>query len=259
MNRWVKERIMKSKNRNLINRLLTVIILVLFTTGAAMIVIPRYNNWREQQVRDELLAQIDNGTPETIWVDPEPLMADHEVYDIYIPAEDAADGYEIAESVRADRLRARQDALGNPDDGQDGLVAVNAYGRLTISSIGVDLPLIDNLNHINLRYGAVHYEETVQPGEVGYSAIFGHRRWQGGNDLLRLDELMPDDTFTVQVGQTVYHYVVERNIVVRPSEIFDYIFEPTDQAKVIIVTCDPVPAWTHRMLVIARQTGTTEL
>ena len=53
-------------NRSRINRLLTVIILILFIAGATMIAVPRYNNWREQQVRDELLQQVDSGSPETI-------------------------------------------------------------------------------------------------------------------------------------------------------------------------------------------------
>lgn len=249
----------KKRSRRIWDRILTLIIVSMLVVGAALIAIPRYNIWQQDRISQQLLDNL--GSEQTIWVDPNQLLANDEVYDIYVPDEDAPDGYVILESIQADRLRAREAAMENlnADETEDtsGKIAINAYGRLTIPGISVDLPLMDHLDHIKLRYGAVHYENTVQPGEVGYSAIFGHRRWGDKRMLTRLDEVKPGDHFTIQIGETVHHYQVDRNISVLPEEIFSYFNQKTSGRHVILVTCDPIPTWTHRMLVIAHQTHTS--
>ncbi len=140
----------------------------------------------------------------------------------------------------------------NPTNNQ-GQVGLQAIGKLVINKINVNIPIVTGLSRVNLRYAASHFEATPMIGDNGLSAIFAHRSPQHGRDLNRLNEIVAGDRFEIVRNNKIYHYLVEKNIIVEPNQVLEEIFRDySDDSYVMLVTCHPIPTWKQRMLVIAR-------
>lgn len=116
-------------------------------------------------------------------------------------------------------------------------------------------PTIENA----LENGIVHYPTTVQPGQNGNAAYFGH----SSNNILNpgkykfafvlLHTILPGDTFYMTKDSKVYVYKVISKTVVDPSEVGVLGPVPGQTATATLITCDPPGTSLKRLVVVGQQ------
>ncbi|MDI9470676.1 MAG: sortase [Bacillota bacterium] len=274
------------RRRSFLNAILLLAAILFFAAGLYLLIRPILTRHKQEEVRQDLLANMDEGRFEPIYVDPNAWVDPDEEVQYFIP--DGSGGYITVTGDPEDIKPSRGDGSdkGNRrDDGAIGVEVSLSFGdgerpgyevgeggglgqgrpddprlshaltplaRLVIPKIAVDIPVVEGLNSVNLRYAACHYEETAAIGSVGSAAIFAHRSPLHGRDLNRLNEVQAGDRFTLETETEILTYRVERNIVTAPAGVFEHFYAPVSVSRVILVTCHPIPSWENRMLVIAK-------
>lgn len=156
-------------------------------------------------------------------------------------------------------------------------VAPSETPEVIIPKINVQIPVVYDNKDIaeasiqdSLEDGVVHYPTTVQPGQKGNSAIFGHSSNNIFNKgkykfaFVLLHELVPGDTFYLTQNGKVYSYKVFKKQVVKPTETWVLGSVPDKTATATLITCDPPGTTTNRLVVWGEQispdpaTGATE-
>ena len=131
----------------------------------------------------------------------------------------------------------------------------NGYpvARLRIPAIDLDWIVVEGVGTDDLAKGPGHFRETPLPGQLGNSAIAGHRTTHGA-PFGDLDELKPHDLITVERadGSGLFTYEVKNIVVVSPSEYAAVIptVDPTI-ATLTLATCTPKYTSRQRMIVNA--------
>lgn len=132
----------------------------------------------------------------------------------------------------------------------DAIPTGGAIDHLVIPKIGVDKFVVQGVSEQDLRRGPGHYTNTPLPGEVGNSAIAGHRTTYGA-PFFDLNELAPgDDIFLTDTSGRRFDYKVTGNKVVSPNDIS--VLDPTPFAQLTLTTCNPRFSATSRLVVFAR-------
>ncbi len=251
----------KAKRRKSpLNTILLILALIFLAAGLYFLIRPIWTRYKQHEVREELLANMDEGRFAPIYVDPNAWADPDEEVEYFVPDQDG--GY-----IQVTGDREAQGVELNPGFGDGhgpsydygvgsgqpaGPHALQPLARLVIPKIAVNIPVVEGLNSVNLRYAACHYQETVPIGSIGSAAIFAHRSPAHGRDLNRLNEVQAGDLFTLETETELLTYRVERNIVTAPAGIFEHFHAPVSVSRVILVTCHPIPSWEDRMLVIAK-------
>jgi len=176
-------------------------------------------------------------------------------------------GTNIAESHSQANLKksfaaalAQHHAATNPDNPtlgtsgstaqQDSLPTGGAIDHLVIPRIGVDKFVVEGVAEADLRRGPGHYLNTPMPGQVGNSAIAGHRTTYGA-PFFDLNQLSPgDDIFLTDTSGHRFDYKVTGSKVVSPSDIS--VLDPTPFAQLTLTTCNPRFSASSRLIVFAR-------
>lgn len=123
-------------------------------------------------------------------------------------------------------------------------------GRIKIPKIDENLLLVEGVKSKDLKVGAGHIPGTAMPGEIGNSAIAGHRNYTFGSYFNRLDELAVGDQIIVEYGKNTYTYEVYETLVVLPEETS--VLNQSKKDKVLtLITCTPVRVATHRLIIHA--------
>ncbi len=123
-------------------------------------------------------------------------------------------------------------------------------GRVQIPKIDEKLLLVEGVTSKDLKAGAGHIPGTAMPGEIGNSAIAGHRNYTFGSYFNRLDELAIGDKIMVEYGKNTYTYEVYEILVVLPEDTS--VLNQSKKDKVLtLITCTPVRVATHRLIVHA--------
>jgi sortase A len=127
----------------------------------------------------------------------------------------------------------------------------DAVAQLVIPRIGVSDIVVSGVTRNDLKQGPGHFRDTPLPGQLGNSAIAGHRTTSGA-PFGSLDQLAPgDDVEVLMPNGYQYVYVVYGSEVVTPD---DYrVISASDPAKatLTLVTCTPKWSSTHRLIVFA--------
>lgn len=128
--------------------------------------------------------------------------------------------------------------------------AGDVMARIEMSSIDVDTYVVSGVQPGDLKKGPGHYPETPQPGQLGNSAIAGHRTTYG-QPFFRLDRLAAGDEVVVTTVQGRFVYRVTGREVVGPgrSDVVATV-DPT-VARLTLTTCDPKYTATNRLIVYA--------
>ncbi len=131
-----------------------------------------------------------------------------------------------------------------------------AIAILRIPRIGIDWQVVQGVTVADLKDGPGHFRETVMPGQLGNSAIAGHRTTHG-HPFLELDQLDVGDLIEITTLVGTYTYAVTGSVIVKPSEYAAVIptVDPTS-ATLVLVTCDP--AYTARNRLVVRATLVAE-
>lgn len=145
-------------------------------------------------------------------------------------------------------------------------VASTSTPEVIIPKTNVEIPVIYNQTSVNeedmqnsLQDGVVHYPSTVQPGQKGNTAFFGHSSNNIFNKgkykfaFVLLHELVPGDLFYLTNGGKVYTYKVYDKKIVDPSDIGVLNAVPDKAATATLITCDPPGTSLHRLVVWGEQ------
>lgn len=138
------------------------------------------------------------------------------------------------------------------------LSVTTIMGYLDIPSIDVFLPIYHGTEEKVLQVGIGHLEGSSLPvgGENTHSVLTGHSGLPSKKLFTDLDQLEIGDTFTVTVLDAVLTYKVDDISVKLPEEVFLDI--GGDRDEITLVTCTPIGANTHRLLVHAVRTEDEE-
>jgi sortase A len=133
----------------------------------------------------------------------------------------------------------------------DPVPSGEAIAILRIPRIGIDWQVVEGVATTDLKDGPGHFRETVMPGQLGNSAIAGHRTTYG-EPFRNLDQLQPGDLIEVITLVGTYNYAVTESLIVRPSEYAAVVptVDPT-VATLVLVTCDPAYTARNRLVVRA--------
>lgn len=125
-------------------------------------------------------------------------------------------------------------------------------GKLTIPAIGVDMVFVEGVQREELKKGPGHFPESPLPGQLGNSAIAGHRTTYGA-PFFDLDKLKPGDVIETRTLTGTYIYLVDETLVIEPDQYVEVV--PTriaGRATLTLMTCHP--AYTTRQRLIVRAT-----
>jgi sortase A len=143
-----------------------------------------------------------------------------------------------------------------------GVPQGDAIAQLRIPKIGVDTIVVNGVSREDLRKGPGHYPDTPLPGQVGTSAIAGHRTTYGA-PFGELDQVAVGDTIIVRTLQGTFSYRVTKQLVVDPTDlsVLDPVRkDPTNPsspsvAALTLTTCNPKFSAAQRLVIEARLKG----
>lgn len=115
-------------------------------------------------------------------------------------------------------------------------------------------PVYEGVSNATLANGLGRYPTTQLPGQIGNSAIAGHRAGHG-NPLIDIDAIQPGDAMVVETREGYAVYRAERSVIVAPNRM-DVIApvpgrfgEVPTQAYLTITSCEPRFGSTSRYVV----------
>ena len=126
----------------------------------------------------------------------------------------------------------------------------NAVARIEIPKIGVDAIVVNGVDTDDLRLGPGHYPGTPLPGQLGNSAIAGHRttygHWFGD-----IDQLTTGDQILIRTVQGFFTYHVYQQLIVDPGDVGVLAPDPGRPATITLTTCNPKYSASQRLVVKA--------
>lgn len=129
-----------------------------------------------------------------------------------------------------------------------------AFAHIVIPRIDVSLPVYLGATPEHLGRGAAQVEGTSLPiGGVGNrSVIAGHNGTYTNHFFLFIDQLEPGDRIYLVTQGELLTYEVYGEEVIDPSE-WNKLAAVPGQDTLTLLTCTPLPANTHRLLVDAKR------
>ena len=122
--------------------------------------------------------------------------------------------------------------------------------QLQIPSIDVDFFVVSGVGVEDLRLGPGHFSDTPLPGQVGNSAIAGHRTTYG-QPFHDLDQLSAGDDIIITTAYGTFTYQVNTLRVVEPTEYSVVSTTDPTTATLTLTTCHPKWSAAQRLIVTA--------
>ena len=128
----------------------------------------------------------------------------------------------------------------------------DAFTRLKVPTLGVDIIVVEGVSGNALRAGAGHYPESALPGDPGNVAIAGHRTGFG-EPFRHLERLRVGDqaVLTTPIGRFTYELTDAFDAHANPwiTDPLDWsVIGPTPDAALTLTTCDPPHTSTNRLI-----------
>jgi sortase A len=123
----------------------------------------------------------------------------------------------------------------------------DALARLEIPSIGVDDIVVAGVTTEALKKGPGHFSDTPMPGQLGNSAIAGHRTTYG-QPFHNIDQLEPGDDVVITTLTGQYVYVVTGQQIVSPSDY--HVVTTTDPTRATLTLTSCHPKWTANQRIV---------
>ena len=121
--------------------------------------------------------------------------------------------------------------------------------RIQIPSLKVDAPVVQGDGWEQLKKGVAQHIGTADPGEDGNMVLTAHNDVYG--EIFRyLDRLQPGDRVILFTQQQQFTYVVDRTVIVKPTQV--EVMAPTPEATVTLISCYPYLVDTDRIVVFAK-------
>ena len=222
----------------------TIILISIFLVGLSVMLYPTVSDYINQKNQSRAVASYSEEVENLSDVD----------YQAYF---DAADDYNR-------RLAETPDAFYRPEEvsGYTDTLDVSGtgiMGYITISKIGVELPIYHGTSDGVLQVAAGHLEGSSLPvgGAGTHAVISAHRGLPSAKLFTNLDELEVGDTFTITVLDRVLTYEVDQISIVLPTET-DLLQPVEGKDYVTLMTCTPYGINTHRLLVRGKRIENAE-
>ena len=221
-----------------------IILILIFLVGLSVMLYPTVSDYINQKNQSRAVASYSEEVENLSDVD----------YQAYF---DAADDYNR-------RLAETPDAFYRPEEvsGYTDTLDVSGtgiMGYITISKIGVELPVYHGTSDGVLQVAAGHLEGSSLPvgGAGTHAVISAHRGLPSAKLFTTLDELEVGDTFTITVLDRVLTYEVDQISIVLPTET-DLLQPVEGKDYVTLMTCTPYGINTHRLLVRGKRIENAE-
>jgi sortase A len=121
--------------------------------------------------------------------------------------------------------------------------------RIQIPSLNVDAPIVQGDGWEQLKKGVAQHIGSADPGQNGNVVLSAHNDVYG--ELFRfLDKLQPGDQVVLYTQQRQYTYVVDRTVLVKPTQV--EVMAPTGDPTVTLISCYPYLVDTDRIVVFAK-------
>ena len=126
----------------------------------------------------------------------------------------------------------------------------DAIARIDIPAIGVHEYVVEGTDTGDLRKGPGHYPDTPLPGEMGTSAIAGHRTTYGA-PFRDIDDLKPGQVIRIDMPDGTFVYRVQRVTIVDDQDLS--VLKPKGYKRLLLSACHPLYSAAQRVIVFARQ------
>ena len=195
----------------------TIILILVFFVGLSVMLYPTISDYVNQRNQSRAVASyaqdVDNMTD-----------ADYSAYF------DAANAFNAQVAANENALY-RPDQLTGYNETLD-ITGTGIMGYITISKIGVELPIYHGTDDSVLQIAAGHLEGTSLPvgGASTHAVISAHRGLPSAKLFTNLDQLEVGDTFTITVLDRVLTYEVDKISIVLPTETDEDVLGIADVA-----------------------------
>jgi LPXTG-site transpeptidase (sortase) family protein len=164
----------------------------------------------------------------------------------------AAEAQKAAEeAARQARLQAFAKAATTFKQSVSGKTG-EPIGRIVVSSIGVDVVMVEGTRTGDLKEGPGHWPETPFPGQGGNFVVSGHRTTFGA-PFFKLNKLKKGDEIDLLLPYAIARYTVARVVVVLPDQVETVGQQGREQVS--LVACHPLYSASHRIVAQADLTG----
>ena len=127
--------------------------------------------------------------------------------------------------------------------------SASQYIRIQIPSLNVDAPVVQGDAWEQLKKGVAQHLGTADPGADGNVVLSAHNDVYG--ELFRyLDRLQPGDQVILYTQQKQYIYVVDRTVIVKPTQV--EVMAATADPTVTLISCYPYLVDSDRIVVFAK-------
>ena len=124
-------------------------------------------------------------------------------------------------------------------------------GKIQIPTIGVDFYFVSGVTHEALKSGVGYFDDTPLPGQLGNSALAGHRTTYKA-PFGDLDEVnVGDDIVITLTNDEVYTYVATGITIVNPTDYWVISDSDPNLATLTLITCTPKATSKQRLVVFA--------
>ncbi len=125
-----------------------------------------------------------------------------------------------------------------------------ALARIEIPRIGVDDIVVAGVETRDLKKGPGHFPDTPLPGQLGNSAIAGHRTTYG-QPFRNVDRLAVGDEIRVTTLSGVYVYRVTGQQIVSPSDYQVVATTDPTRANLTLTSCHPAFTARERIVIFS--------
>lgn len=122
--------------------------------------------------------------------------------------------------------------------------------RIELPRIGIDKIVVAGVEKNDLKKGPGHYPETPLPGQLGNSAIAGHRTTYG-QPFFDIDKLNTGDEIIVTTLTGRYVYLVTGQQIVSPSDYQVIATTDPSRATLTLTSCHPKYTARERIIIFA--------
>ena len=122
--------------------------------------------------------------------------------------------------------------------------------RIELPRIGIDKIVVAGVEKNDLKKGPGHYPETPLPGQLGNSAIAGHRTTYG-QPFFDIDKLDTGDEIIVTTLTGRYVYLVTGQQIVSPSDYQVIATTDPSRATLTLTSCHPKYTARERIIIFA--------
>lgn len=127
--------------------------------------------------------------------------------------------------------------------------SANQATRIQIPALKVDAPIVQGDGWEQLKKGVGQHIGSANPGQAGNMVLSAHNDVYG--EYFRyLDQLQPGDQIIIHTQQRQYVYVVDRTIIVKPTQV--EVMAPTSDPTLTLISCYPYLIDTDRIVVFAK-------